>query len=179
MGDGIGEQAVVRFLRDRGAGETGDLRSPGVGNRVARQLHDVELLRQGSSVKRDEVGEFLDRGGRVFGSQRLMRGLEVDVQVHSGFVAFIFLEDARDDGAGEARLGIDERECLGGKAVGIGFLRGWILGDRGLSTSDHEHVGRDGAAPGATGQSGAPAELRREIADIKRRLRNWKGSLPG
>jgi hypothetical protein len=49
------------------------------------------------------------------------------VQVHAGFVALIFLEDAGNDGAGEARLRIDEGKCLGGKPVAeFGFLEGGL-----------------------------------------------------
>src|SRR5260370_12115205 len=123
MRDGVGEGPVVRLLCDGVVGETGDLRGPGVRNRVARKLNHIELLRERSAVQSNVVSELLHRGGGVGGSQRLMGGLEVDVEVEAGFVAFIFLKDARDGGAGEARLGAGERKCLGWETVCIRLIR--------------------------------------------------------
>src|SRR5258708_13940474 len=109
---GVGERPVIRLLCDGVVGETGDLRGPGVGNCVARQLNHIELLREWSAVQSDVVSELLHRGGGVGGSQRLMGGLEVDVEVEAGFVALIFLKDARDAGARGARLAVVELKGL-------------------------------------------------------------------
>ncbi len=163
MRDGVGERPVVRLLCDGVVGQTGDLRGPGVGNRVARQLNHIELLRERSAVQRDVVGELLHRGGGVGGSQRLMGGLEVDVEVEAGFVAFIFLKNASDDGSRKARLGIDERKCFSGKAVGIGLLGGRIVGDRDLSAPHRHHVGRNRDADGG-GEAIQPVAAHRKPA---------------
>src|SRR5579862_7464628 len=109
MRNAIRQQAVVRFFGDRWAGESDDFGAPDVRNRVARDLDHVQLLRRRKSEEREEVGEFVNCRGRVCGGYALMRGLEVEVQVKSVFVAFVLLENSGDDRAGEAWLVGDER----------------------------------------------------------------------
>ena len=146
MRDGIRQQTVIRFLRNGMAGKSRHFRCPRVRNRVARQFHHVEPLRKRCAVQRDEVSEFLNRRRGVLGSQLLVVGFEEDVQVHAGFVALIFLENAGNNGAGETRLGINEGKRLGGKAVGIRLIRRRIVSNRRFSASDHQHVRGDSNA---------------------------------
>jgi hypothetical protein len=47
-----------------------------------------------------------------------MGGLEEDVQVHSGFVAFVFVEDAGDDGAST------NLKVFVGRPLVLGFVDG-------------------------------------------------------
>jgi len=52
-----------------------------------------------------------------------MGGLEEDVQIETGFVAFVLLKNSGDDGARKAGFGGDKRESLGWQYAGVGLLR--------------------------------------------------------
>ena len=148
MGDGVGQQAVVRLLRDRRPGHAGDFRGPCIGQRVTRQFDDVQLLRRWQAVQRDEVGEFLNRRRGVCRRDALMRRLEEDVQVHARFVALVFLKNSGNDGPGKARLVGDERESLGRQDAGVGFLAAARSATRALPAANHQHMRRHGDADG-------------------------------
>src|ERR1051326_143995 len=112
--DAIRQETIVGLFRDGRAGEADDLRRPSIGERVARNFDQVQLLRRREAVKREVVSKFLDGSRRVSRSDTLVRGLEKDVQVHARFVAFVFLKNAGDDGARETGLIRDEGKRFGG-----------------------------------------------------------------
>ena|ERR1700688_265329 len=75
-----------------------------------------------------------------------MRGLEEDAQFHSGFVALIFLEYAGDDGSGKTLFRVHKVERLGGEAVCVGLLGGWIVCDCDLPAANGQHMRWNGDA---------------------------------
>ncbi len=148
MGDPVRQKAIVSLLCDRGTGEANHFRSPGVGQRIRRQLDDVQHRRWQRAVQGCEVREFLNGCCRVSRSYALMRGLEVDVQFHTGFVALVFLKDASDDRAGKTWFIRNEGERLGGQNRSCSLLGRRNVGDGSLATSNYQHMRGQGNADG-------------------------------
>src|SRR5947207_15343817 len=94
-------------------------------------------------MESDVISKFLDCGSGVRWCERLMRRLEINVQIESSVIALIFLENAGDDSSGETCLLVSEVERLGRQAVGVGFFGGRIGGDCGFSAADHHQVRRN------------------------------------
>ena len=140
MGDGVGEQSIVGFLGDRRAGQADNFRRPSVRKRVTGNLHDVQFLRRGQPVERQEVSEFLNGCSRVRRGQVLMRRLEKDVEIHARVVAFVLLKHSSNDGSRKARLVGDKSESLRRKHAGVRLVRSRMVRCREFAATDDEHV---------------------------------------
>src|SRR6266851_5323706 len=75
-----------------------------------------------------------------------MRGLEKDVQVHSGFVALVLLKHSGNDSSGKAGLAGDKGKSFGGKDAGVRLLRSRSVGDGRLPAANREHMRGHGYA---------------------------------
>src|SRR5207237_7154449 len=135
------------------AGDGSHLWRPGRRHGVIREFDDPQRRSGEGIVKGGEIRVFLGGGGRVFRSQCLMHGLEIDVNIDAGFVVLGIAELAGNDGSWKAGLVRDEGVSLG-QWQGAGsralcFRRGSTRRlNRLLTTSNHLEVRRDGDIDG-------------------------------
>ena len=74
------------------------------------------------SIQRDEISEFLNCCGRIGRSRLLVIRLKEDVQIHTGFVAFIFLKYSRNDRARKTGLSSTKVKVLVGSPLLFGLF---------------------------------------------------------
>jgi hypothetical protein len=79
VGDGIGQQPIVGLFLDIARSQRRDLRRPGSGHRVIRQLHHVEAGRKWRTIEAGEILPFLQRDIAVSGSVLLLVLVQEDV----------------------------------------------------------------------------------------------------
>ena len=141
MCNGIGEQTVIGFLRDRAARNGCDFRGPCGRDCIVRQFYHFQCGGWRGTIQSHEISELFDRRGGVFSPQRLMRGLEEDVKIQPGLIALELLKRARHDGAGKARF-IPREGISFARERGSGGFSRWRRPDGLPSAPNHDHMCR-------------------------------------